>query len=268
MKYQERTYEQGNSCVFRSTRDAFGGLSNMASGYPVWVNGVKVPSSEALYQACRFPHDPDLQQEIVEQNSGMSAKMKSKSKYVDSRPDWENVRVPVMRWCLRVKLAQNFGRFGHLLERTGELQIVEDSKRDQFWGAVRQENRTLVGVNALGRLLMELRGLYNSPARYHLLFVSNVDIDHFCLFGQPVRPVDARPIFIEHLLNEWCKSELDTVDREFTRCLSKFTAALPNPALAKPDRVPLPAFSPPAPVPTSEHTLPSLFSLDNQRNAD
>jgi len=38
------------------TKEAFGGLSNMAGGYGLQVNGIHIPSSEALYQACRFPH--------------------------------------------------------------------------------------------------------------------------------------------------------------------------------------------------------------------
>ena len=57
---QTRAYDRRASIVFRMTREAFGGLSNMAGGYPVRVNGILVPSAEALYQACRFPHRADV----------------------------------------------------------------------------------------------------------------------------------------------------------------------------------------------------------------
>ena len=53
-----RTYEPEECVVFRKTAEAFGGLSNMAAGFPLKVNGVSVRTSEALYQACRFPHRP------------------------------------------------------------------------------------------------------------------------------------------------------------------------------------------------------------------
>ena len=63
----------------------------------------------------------------------------------------------VMRWCLRVKLAQIWDEFSRLLLATGDRPIVEESRKDEFWGAKVVNTDTLVGVNALGRLLMELR---------------------------------------------------------------------------------------------------------------
>jgi hypothetical protein len=62
-----------------------------------------------------------------------------------------------MRWCLLVKLDQNFGKFYNLLKSTGDRAIVERSRRDRFWGAVEEQDGVLRGENALGRLLMQLR---------------------------------------------------------------------------------------------------------------
>ena len=129
----------------------------MAAGFPFEVNGVRIPSSEALYQACRFPHMPEVQRLIISQRSPMTAKMRSKPHRKNSRSDWNQVRVPVMRWCLRVKLAQNWQKFAELLLTTEERPIVEESGKNDFWGAKPLENGTLVGRNVLGRLLMELR---------------------------------------------------------------------------------------------------------------
>ena len=39
--------------VVYKTKEVFGGLSNMASGYPLQINGVCILTTEALYQACR-----------------------------------------------------------------------------------------------------------------------------------------------------------------------------------------------------------------------
>ena len=75
---QTRTYSRKESVVFRKTNEPFGGLSNMAGGYPIRVNGVRILTSEALYQACRFPHLPDVQKLIIGQISPMTAKMRSK----------------------------------------------------------------------------------------------------------------------------------------------------------------------------------------------
>lgn len=156
---QIRIYSRKESAVFCKTHEDFGGLSNMAGGYKLHLDGVEILTSEVLYQACRYPHLPAVQKVIVGQRSSMTAKMKSKSHYQDSRLDWDRVRVNVMRWSLQVKLVQNWEAFGKLLESTGNLPIVELSRRDDFGGAKVVEDE-LIGVNVLGRLLMELRQKY------------------------------------------------------------------------------------------------------------
>lgn len=204
-KYQSRTYRVSEVCFFRKTKEAFGGLSNMASGYPLIVNGKHILTSEALYQACRFPHLPNVQEKIIKEKSPMTAKMVSKPFRSNSRQDWDNVRVDIMYWCLRVKLAQNFLTFGQLLESTCEKSIVEESSKDAFWGAIvdKKDSSILVGVNALGRLLMKLRQEYNSANRYDLLFVEPLNIPNFVLFDEQIQAVDERQHFIDNLQKHW-----------------------------------------------------------------
>src|SRR5437763_6315333 len=152
-----RTYHKNECAVFLKTAERFGGLSNMAGGYPLSINGIRILTSEALYQACRFPHLPEIQRLIIGQTSPISAKMKSKSYRKDSRTDWDAVRVQIMRWCLHVKLVQHWEKFGSHLLYTGNKPIVEVSYRDQFWGAKPINTESLSGLNVLGRLLIELR---------------------------------------------------------------------------------------------------------------
>src|SRR5579871_1511697 len=132
---QVRVYNRETSVVFRKTNESFGGLSNMAPGYPLIVNGHKYRTLEALYQSCRFPDQPHLQQMVIASVSPMTAKMISRKHKELTRVDWYSVRTKIMRWCLRVKLAQHFKSFGDLLLSTGDLSIVEYSSKDEFWGA-------------------------------------------------------------------------------------------------------------------------------------
>jgi type I restriction enzyme, S subunit len=186
-----RTYDRATSVVFLKTNEAFGGLSNMAGGFPLLVNGIRIFSSEALYQACRFPHRPDVQRLIIAQTSPMTAKMKSKPYRRDSRPDWERVRAKIMRWCLRVKLAQNWEKFSRLLLQTGDRPIVEESRNDDFWGAkpIDEHKQTLAGMNVLGRLLMELREAVKTWDPDSLLRVEALDIPDFVLDGRPIQTI-------------------------------------------------------------------------------
>jgi ribA/ribD-fused uncharacterized protein len=177
--------------VFRKTNTRFGGLSNMAPGFPLEVNGIRILTSEALYQACRFPQKPEVQRLVIQQGSPMTAKMKSKPHRKDTRADWDKVRVNVMRWCLRVKLAQNWQKFSELLLATGDRPIVEESRKDDFWGGKVSDEETLVGMNVLGRLLMELREELRSPDAERLRQVEPLAIPQFLLYGKPIGVVAA-----------------------------------------------------------------------------
>ena len=188
-----QTYRRWGAVVFLKTHELYGGLSNMAAGYPVTINGTRILTAEALYQACRFPHRPEVQRLIIEQASPMAAKMKSKPYRKDSRPDWEQVNVDIMRWCLRVKLVQNWERFGELLHSTGERPIIEESKRDAFWGAKATDAGTLVGRNVLGRLLMELRDQLHCQDAEELHTVEPLLLPDFLFLGQPIRLIE-RPV--------------------------------------------------------------------------
>jgi type I restriction enzyme S subunit len=184
-----RVYDPRTSVTFRKTSERFGGLSNMASGFPLEVNGIRIRTSEALYQALRFPHLPEVQRLIIEQASPMAAKMKGKPHRANSRPDWDFVRVALMRWCLRVKLASNSPRFGALLRETGDRPIVEDSHKDDFWGAKRVADGSLVGQNVLGRLLMETRDLVHPSSPDVLRRVDPPGVLGCQLYGNAIREV-------------------------------------------------------------------------------
>jgi type I restriction enzyme S subunit len=71
--------------------------------------------------------------------------------------------------------------------RTGERPIVEESRKDDFWGAKVVDNGdTLVGINVLGRLLMELREQVKQQGCDAALDVAPPDIPQFLLLGRPI----------------------------------------------------------------------------------
>lgn len=184
-----------------------GALSNMSSRFPLRVNGARTGSSEALYQACRFPDQPEWQREIFAAPNGMIAKMMARKggrRRFHSRSDWDEIRVKVMRWCLRVKLALNYQDFFvRLLRWTDPLPIVERSKKDRFWSAVEEEDGVLRGANHLGRLLMELRdqaiALRAAGRESELLRVDPPPIENFRLLGREIGVVNAAGLAVGSL---------------------------------------------------------------------
>lgn len=169
-------YPKDQSVSFFRTKEKWGGFSNMCGGFPLLVNDVPIRTSEALYQAMRFPHDALLQERIIVQNSPIIAKRVAQSGSRNTREDWMMLRVSIMRWALRVKLAQNFESFGALLDATEEKFIVEQSYRPKdLWSAVEQGDE-FVGHNQLGKLLMDLRTEYREKGRAMLVVTTSLDL--------------------------------------------------------------------------------------------
>ena len=164
----------------------------MCAGFNLVINHVDILTSEAIYQACKYPSLPDVQEKIIEQKSPMAAKMVGKPFRTEVRPDWYNIRIKVMRWCLSVKLAQNYDSFGAVLKNTQNKDIVEESAKDSFWGAKKDKENSslLVGTNALGRLLMELREKFYKEEKSLLLKVEPLEISNFNLYNKPIGVVE------------------------------------------------------------------------------
>jgi len=153
-------YQKQSVAHFCRVRDEWGVFSNMhrPEKEVLTVGGREWLSTEAIYQALRFPDHPEVQERVRQQKSPMTAKMVTKPfRETCSRSDWKEVKVEIMQWCLRLKLAQWFRHVYWPLIQSDPLPIVEIStKNDEFWGTTDQGGR-LIGCNALGRLWMGIR---------------------------------------------------------------------------------------------------------------
>lgn len=132
-------------------------LSNF-SAFAVNFNGIKFPTAEHAYHAQKFidPNKGLGNEEIVWQiQSATSAHeaFKIGQAFVNKRrPDWDEVKVDIMRRILKAKVEQHEYVKRKLLA-TGDRELIEDSWRDDFWGWGPNKN----GQNMLGKLWMELR---------------------------------------------------------------------------------------------------------------
>ncbi len=195
-----RKYITNESIVFLKTKEAFGGLSNMAGGYSININDIIIPSAEHLYQACRFPYNPQIQWDIINEKSPMTAKWISRASTHLTRNDWEKEKFNIMQWVIEVKLSQNWHTFGELLRSTGDKNIVEATKKDKIWGAV-GHGEYYQGVNALGRLLMYVRDEFVKPNKYNRC-VKPLKIPHFDFLGHSIGLVCNEYYFISGQMQE------------------------------------------------------------------
>lgn len=138
---------------FCKVKDENGLYSNMHNGAPIVVDGVTWRSTEALYQAARFPHRPDIQREIWLEENAYTAKTKA-YEYIDqTRPDWQEVKDHMMAFAITQKLQDR--AFSELVERNRGKEVVEISARDRYWGAAKVEGGYR-GQNQLGSLHTQL----------------------------------------------------------------------------------------------------------------
>lgn len=131
---------------FESVEHRF--LSNFYDCFVV-VGGRLFASSEHAYQTCKT-NDPEWQEKIRLARSPAAAKRLGRECPV--RPEWEDVKVGVMRHVLACKFEERSVLALRLLA-TGVEELVEGNTwGDTFWGQVNG-----VGENWLGRLLMKRR---------------------------------------------------------------------------------------------------------------
>ena len=152
-----RTYIKEQACPFRFTSARWGAFSNFQPlAVPILAGPWSFGTSEAAYQACKFPAHPDVQQRIAEAPTPRQAATIGRTPGLGIDPGWNAQRVDVMRWVLRMKREANAAEIDAVLAETGDRPIVEVSTRDPWWGAHPVADR-FEGNNVLGRLWMELR---------------------------------------------------------------------------------------------------------------
>jgi ribA/ribD-fused uncharacterized protein len=160
IEYNMKTWRLGECNWFWKTGERNGFLSNMCAGYPLTfalANGggkVTFATSEALYQAARFPERPFVQEQIAQEKNPMKGKMIARQYDSLTRPDWFDVRVRVMKWVVYQKWFQHQSFRDQLAALDGR-PIVEYSTKDDFWGAkpTAGTNETAQGSNVLGQIL-------------------------------------------------------------------------------------------------------------------
>lgn len=132
-------------------------LSNFAFTPIVDTNGQLWRTAEHAYQAMKFT-DPVHRAAVHQAETPAAAKQLGRS--FPLRPDWEGMKVDVMRRVLSRKFCAGSELAGLLLETSGRA-LIEDSPTDFFWGIGRDQS----GRNMLGFLLEERRAWLEEHGR-------------------------------------------------------------------------------------------------------
>ena len=152
-----RVYARDRVRPFRFANAKWGAFGNFQPlAMPILAGPWSFKTSEAAYQACKFPTHPHIQRRIAEASTSKQAMAIGRTPGLGIDPGWNAQHVDVMRWVLRMKREANATEIDAVLAETGGRPIVEVSTRDPWWGARPVADR-YEGNNVLGRLCMELR---------------------------------------------------------------------------------------------------------------
>jgi hypothetical protein len=116
----------------------------------VFFDGRMYPTVENAFQAAKCLHEEDRAQ-FATLAPGQAKRLGRKIKM---RPDWNSIRLDVMRDLVLQKF-RNHAELQEKLLATGNATLVEGNQwHDTFWGVCNG-----VGQNNLGQILMNVRGI-------------------------------------------------------------------------------------------------------------
>lgn len=122
-------------------------LSNFWYAKTVY-NNIEFPTAEHAYQAAKSV-SPNMWKFFSRIETPGEAKRCGQQ--IDIRPDWDEIKVDIMREILKSKFSDPTLKC-KLIE-TGDSELIEDNNwGDVFWGVCNGK-----GENMLGKLLMEIR---------------------------------------------------------------------------------------------------------------
>ncbi len=148
--------------AFTKSSAPYGWMGNM-SRFTIVHEEQQWESTEALFQAMRFPEDSPIREEIRLATNGYEAKQIAKANRTKmsviptSHQDLANMMI-----CIRLKVEQHSDLRSILID-SEQIPIYEDvTKRGEgnsnlIWGAIKQEDGSWKGDNIMGELWMELR---------------------------------------------------------------------------------------------------------------
>ena len=149
-----RVYDSGSCITFNSYRKGPERVLSNLHGCKIQYEDKVFHSAEAIYFYLLTTQYPRIQEDILKFRDGRAVKNYMCGQPKDS--DWEQKAYSAMRTALRAK-AESCGPFRYYLINTGDIDLVEDAAWcDIKWGCKEKDNH-YYGINATGRLLMELR---------------------------------------------------------------------------------------------------------------
>ena len=128
-------------------------LSNFYE-HPIEENGIIYPTNEHYFQAMKTLNIAERKKIAAAPTPGEAKRM---GRSVSLRPDWEEIKLDVMKRGLRLKFA-DLALAEKLLDTLDEELVEGNWWHDNIWGNCNCDKcKNIKGQNNLGKLLMKIR---------------------------------------------------------------------------------------------------------------
>lgn len=146
----------------------FGDYRFLSNFYPgrVFYQGMPFASTEVAFQAAKCASPVDMKA-FTRLNS---LEAKKKGRIIALRKDWKSIRLPVMMLLTIEKYLSHPDLCEQLLATEDRCLIELNHWRDSYWGVDIKAG----GENNLGKILMEVRGLFGGTG---IVEVQKVQLD-------------------------------------------------------------------------------------------
>ena len=125
-------------------------LSNFAP-VKIKLDGLEFPSVEHAYMSAKS--DDAEWKKFCSNPINKAGDVKRQSRNIELKENWNDIKLDVMRECVKQKFNQE--PYRTKLLKTGTQHIQEGNRwNDKFWGVCLKTNK---GENHLGRLIMDVR---------------------------------------------------------------------------------------------------------------
>jgi len=128
------------------------------SHHPFELEGAQWPSVEHYYQGMKF-EDFGLREQVRSASHPKDTQAIAKQYKRQIRKDWNPIKQTIMTRGIYVK-CRTHPEVAEALLNSGDLELVENSQYDYYWGCGRDQR----GDNRYGKLLMQVRNKLREEA--------------------------------------------------------------------------------------------------------
>jgi hypothetical protein len=184
------SYNLWYSMVYKNNLKSYYAPSIRSKIYPLLINDSFPPIKrmDVFFELIKFSRYPEIQYEILKNQENFDD-LKTNLDNDLVREDFEEIKVELMYWIMKLKLLHHPISIGTFLDDhlRSKKPIVELNAKDEYWGTKNNGSKWILdGMNVRGKLWMRLAEHYKKNDYDVLLKLDPLNIPEFKILGKQI----------------------------------------------------------------------------------